>query len=223
MAQKNISTAKTSLEIREAQLTEEAFAAIEEHKKLVGDKLNIVEGNFDCDVSFICDYIRRYVYGNKARPIVFIDYLQQIQPTNDDKKQTTKTQIDDTLTTLKRLSRDLDLTIFCISSLNRANYLYPIDFTSFKETGGIEYTADCVLGLQLYCLNEDLFAKDKNIKEKRERIKEEKSKNPRRIELVCLKNRYGISSFSCFYKYNPKFDYFEEVYQAEIADKEELV
>lgn len=223
MAKKNISMAKTSLQIREAQLNEEVFEAIEEHEKLVGDNLNIVEGNFDCDVSFICDYIRRYVYTNNTRPIVFIDYLQQIQPTNDDKKQTTKTQIDDTLTTLKRLSRDLDLTIFCISSLNRANYLYPIDFTSFKETGGIEYTADCVLGLQLYCLNEDLFAKDKQIKEKRERIKAEKSATPRRIELVCLKNRYGISSFSCFYRYNPRFDYFEEVYQTEIADKEELV
>ena len=223
MAKKNISTAKTSLQIREAQLNEEVFEAIEEHEKLVGDNLNIVEGNMNCDISFICDYIRRYVYSNNAKPIVFIDYLQLIQPATDEKAFNTKIQIDNTLTTLKRLSRDLDLTIFCISSLNRANYLYPIDFTSFKETGGIEYTADCVLGLQLYCLNEELFAKEKNIKEKRERVKEEKSKNPRRIELVCLKNRYGISSFSCFYKYNPQFDYFEEVYQVEMADKEEIV
>ncbi|MDR1537753.1 MAG: hypothetical protein LBU32_07115 [Clostridiales bacterium] len=33
--------------------------------------------------------------------------------------------------------------------------------------------------------------------------------SPRKIELVCLKNRYGVSSYSCGFDYTPEFDLFE--------------
>ena len=46
------------------------------------------------------------------------------------------------------------------------------------------------------------------IKEKRKKIREEKAKNPRKIELVCLKNRYGIANFSCYFDYYPANDLF---------------
>ena len=109
----------------------------------------------------------------------------------------------------------MDLTVFIISSVNRANYLTPIDFESLKESGGIEFTADCIWGLQLQCLNEDLFSQKEKIKDKRERIKEAKAEDPRKIELVCLKNRYGIANYSVYFDYFPASDLFTESSGAE--------
>ena len=100
--------------------------------------------------------------------------------------------------------------LIVISSVNRANYLTPIDFESLKESGGIEFTADVVWGLQLQCLNDPLFSKPNSIKEQRAKVKEAKAVTPRRIELVCLKNRYGVSSYSCYFDYYPAADLFIE-------------
>ena len=93
--------------------------------------------------------------------------------------------------------------------MNRQNYLTPIDFESFKESGGIEYTADVVWGLQLSVMNDEMFDKEKNLKAKREAVRVAKAESPRRVELVCLKNRYGISSYKCEYEYFAKYDYFK--------------
>ena len=144
--------------------------------------------------------------------MVFIDYLQILQPAEDSsgKRQTTKETIDTTITELKRISRELEITIFIISSVNRANYLTPIDFESLKESGGIEYTADVIWGLQLQCLNDPIFDKANNLKERREKVKEAKASTPRQVELVCLKNRYGVANYSCFYDYYPAADLFTE-------------
>lgn len=202
----------TSLAIRRGAIVNpEAQEARDEYAKRICNRVTIVEGNFNCTSSYIGRYLKQYIERTGARPVVFVDYLQILQPEPDAKKYgSTKETVDNTVTELKRLSRDLDLTIFLISSVNRTNYLTPIDFESLKETGGIEYTADVVFGLQLQCLNDKLFEKEKNTVERREKIKEEKARNPRRIELVCLKNRYGISRYSCYYNYYPANDLFSE-------------
>lgn len=200
----------TSLSIRKGYLPGQVLEAVQDYKKAVGDRISIVEGNFSCNISFIGEYIRQYINQNGTRPVVFIDYLQILQPAEDSRRQTTKETVDSTVTELKRISRDLDLTIFLISSVNRSNYLTPIDFESLKESGGIEFTADVIYGLQLQCLNDDLFTAEKKIKEKREKIKQAKAETPRKIELVCLKNRYGISNYSCYFNYYPANDLFTE-------------
>ena len=74
---------------------------------------------------------------------------------------------------------------------------------------GIEYTADVVWGLQLQAIHDDLFNKPNKTKEKREKINKAKGATPRKIELVCLKNRTGRSNYSCLFDYYPKFDTFE--------------
>ena len=211
-AQKNIKTAVTSLSIRRGYLPEQVLTAAEEYKKGIADRLSIIEGNFACNISFIGDYIRRYINKTGKKPVVFVDYLQILQPERDERgrTQTTKETVDTTITELKRISREQGLTIFVISSVNRANYLAPIDFESLKESGGIEYTADCIWGLQLQCMNDAVFDTKETVKEKRQKVKEAKAATPRKIELVCLKNRYGISSYSCFFDYIPEFDLFTE-------------
>lgn len=211
-AQADRTKAVTSLAIRKGYMPEQVQAAAARYKAEVADRLSIVEGNFLCDVSFIGNYIREYIRRNGKRPIVFIDYLQILQPTEEGKKQGTKEIVDSTVTELKRLSREQELTVFIISSVNRANYLTPIDFESLKESGSIEYTCDVIWGLQLQCLADDIFnsAKDSKISEKRARIREAKAADPRKIELVCLKNRYGISNYSCYFEYFPANDLFTE-------------
>lgn len=211
-AQEDITSAVDSLSIRRGYLPASVQRAAKNYQKTIKDRLSIVEGNFNCNISFIGDYLRTYIKRTETRPVVFIDYLQILQPeTNSNgKTQTTKEIIDTTITELKRISREQGLTIFAISSVNRGNYLAPIDFESLKESGGIEYTADVIWGLQLQVLNHDIFNKATKIKEKREKIKAAKAETPRKIELVCLKNRYGISSYSCYFDYFPKYDLFKE-------------
>ena len=211
-AQADKSTAVNSLAIRGGYYADKVKAAAAEYKQRIGERFTIIEGNFRCDISFIGDYIRRYIQKTQARPVVFIDYLQILQPEEEQTgpRQTLRESINNIVTTLRQLSRDLDITIIVISSVNRANYLTPIDFESLKESGGIEYTADVIWGLQLQCLNDEIFNQANKIKEKRDLIKENKAAEPRKIELSCLKNRYGIANFSCYFDYYAANDLFEE-------------
>lgn len=201
MAKKDRSTAVSSLAIRQGYLGADILAAARDYQAQTQDRLNIIEGNFNCNVSFIGNYIRRYIEDNGTKPVVFIDYLQILQPEESDRRQTTKDVVDNSITELKRMSRDLNITIFVICSVNRANYLTPIDFESIKESGGIEYTCDVIWGLQLQCLNDPIFDKPNNNTARRKRISEAKSEKPRKIELHCLKNRYGISEYRCNFDY----------------------
>ena len=204
----NKENAVTSLAIRKGYLPAHVLKAAEDYRAELGERLSIVEGNFSCDIASIGDCIRDYIRQNNSRPVVFIDYLQILQPT--EARQSTKEVMDYAVTELKRLSRELALPIVVISSINRANYLTPIDFESLKESGSIEYTADVIWGLQLQCLrNEDFqtLGPSKIIK-KREMVKEAKAARPRKVELVCLKNRYGVPSYSCFFDYYPAYDFF---------------
>lgn len=206
-AQLNPEAALDSLTIRQGITTPTLREAAARYVREVGDRVSIVEGNFTCNVPFIGQYLRGYVQKNGARPVVIIDYLQILQGASK-APQAIKERVDEAVTELKRLSREMNLTILVISSVNRTNYMAPIDFESLKESGGIEYTADVVWGLQLQVLHDDIFTHEKQIAEKREKIRQAKRETPRRLELVCLKNRYGISSFTCGFEYYPKWDLF---------------
>lgn len=200
----------SSLALRGGADPEKLQTVAKVYKSKIGDRMNIIEGNFGCNIDYISAYVREYISKNGTSPIIFVDYLQILQPSPALKSTNTREAVDQTVTALKRLSRDYDLTVFIISSVNRSNYMQPIDFESLKESGGIEYTADVVWGLQLQCLNDDLFNSKEKIKEKRECIKEAKAANPRQIELVCLKNRYGIANFTCKFEYMPDCDLYTQ-------------
>ena len=187
----------------------------------ISKNFNIIEGNFNTNIDTIKKYIDDYILKNKVSPLVIIDYLQIIPGSAKDRSD--KERIDRIVTELKRISRDYNISLIAISSLNRGNYLTPIDFESFKESGGIEYTADVVWGLQLQAIHADIFNTTAKIKEKREIINHAKKSNPRKIELVCLKNRNGISNYSCGFTYYPGYDLFvsEEARKEPILDFDE--
>jgi len=190
----------TSLQIRSGNLKKEDLLILEpmvkEYNK-TGEYISIVEGNYGLTIENIRDYIDKYIRDNKVKPIVFIDYLQVLQ-TGNKYLTADKQRIDYIITELKRISRDFDITLFVVSSLNRDSYTKSINFEAFKESGGIEYTADVVLGLQYKISN---FTYDD--------INKAKNKNPREIQLVCVKNRYG-KDFEVSFKYYPEYDLFVE-------------
>lgn len=200
-----------SLAIRKGYfgLNNSVLKSAEIYKERIGDRLSIKEGNFGVSVTSLSEYTKNYIAINKVKPVVIVDYLQILQPI-EDRRQTTKEVIDTNITELKRMSRDLNLTVIVISSVNRSSYLSPVSFEALKESGAIEFGADVIWGLQLKCINDEEFSDTKATTSQRERIKEEKKKSPREMELVCLKNRFGISDYSCYFNYYSAHDLFEE-------------
>ncbi len=114
-----------------------------------------------------------------------------------------KQNMDKAVMELKRISRDYDMPVFAISSLNRESYGKSINMTAFKESGAIEYSNDVLIGLQIAGVD--------NQKENAEDfINSEKNREIRKIELKILKNRNGITGSKVQFQYNPKFNIFTE-------------
>lgn len=194
--------------IRRGNMPARYAPAVEKYKEAVNENLSIVESNFEANVENIAGYVRRHMNRNGTQPIIFVDYVQILQPREDDSRKQRREALDNTILELKRLSREINTPVIIISSLNRMNYLATFSFESLKETGGLEYSCDCIWGLQLQCLREDIFSKDKALKEKRERVNRAKNEMPRKVELVSLKNRFGKATFSCTFDYFPDRDLF---------------
>lgn len=207
MAQKDAETARTSLQIRKSSGNPLVEDAIKEYATFA-DKLTIVECSFRATIDTITDFVTNYIKEKGVKPVVIVDYLQVIQADPSSKK-TTKESVDLHVLRLKQLQSDNKLVLILISSLNRQNYLTQIDFESFKESGGIEYTADVVWGLQLQAIHDEIFNEHAKLNDKRGVIRKAKAANPRKIELVCLKNRFGISYYTCNFDYYPQFDRFD--------------
>lgn len=209
MAKKNAVTAMTSLQIRKNGEDPRVGDAVGEYEKYAGNML-VAECTFRATIDTVEGTVRNYINKTGKKPVVIVDYLQVIQPP-EGSRMNAKDLVDMHVRRLKQLQSDNKLVLIVISSLNRQNYLTQIDYESFKESGGIEYTADVVWGLQLEVLHDEIFDKQNKLNEKRQKVKEAKAANPRRIELCCLKNRFGISSYSCMFDYYPQFDYFRPV------------
>lgn len=190
--------------------TDNGKKALQIYSDTIAKNMSIIQGDFGTDVSEIRSYCNRFIRNNPdgVKPVIIIDYLQIIKPVSDS-RGTTKDNIDFTVAELKRISRDFGIAVIVISSFNRANYSSKVSFESFKESGGIEYTADVVMGLQLAAIDEnELFDKDTGVNKKREIIEKAKAENPRIIQLKGLKNRYGKAVFQCKFAYNPMYDVF---------------
>ena len=184
-----------------AELDDISLNALERYSKEIAENEIIEECDFSFNVDTLRDYIQEYIATTKERPTIVIDYLQILAPS--DEKLTDKQQTDYNITALKKISRDFKIPIIAISSFNRLNYSQSASFEAFKESGGIEYTADVLLTLQL-----KLIADGKQYTN--EEIQEAKKKTPREVQLVCLKNRNGKANFRVNLDFNPVFNAFKE-------------
>lgn len=162
------------------------------------DHIYIYEGVGDMGVDQVREKIQKHISFTGRKPTVLIDYVQILAPA--DVRASDKQNTDKAVLELKRISRDYKLPIIAVSSLNRDNYKGKINMAAFKESGAIEYGSDVLIGLQLKGSDQKNFDVD-----------EAKSKNPREIELVILKNRNGATGGKIEYEYYPLFNYFKEV------------
>ena len=209
MAQMDTRTARTSLQIRKGHVDDRVMTTEQIYNKYANN-VYVVENTFSATMSSIENDVEVFIKEKQQKPVVVIDYLQVIQPPEGSNK-TAKDLVDMHVSHLKKLQAKYKLVMMVVSSFNRQNYLTQVDFESFEESGGIEYTADVVWGLQLEVLHDALFNSASKINEKRQKIKEAKAANPRRVELVCLKNRFGVSSYTCNFEYFPQFDLFRPI------------
>lgn len=173
------------------------FKACEEYANMTVGRLRIIEGINRPSVQSIWALAAEIAEHDGKPPVIFIDYLQLLAPQSE--RDTDKQTTDKNMTLLRQMAnkKNLGTTVVVISSLNRSSYSGVIDLDSFKESGGIEYGADVLLGLQPYDMKERI--KDKDTKQKAEDRADEimqqtKSSNPRECEIVVLKNRSGETS-----------------------------
>jgi len=104
--------------------------------------------------------------------------------------------MDYSISELKRLSRRYRIPIIAISSLGRGAYRQAIDFESWKKSGGIEYSADVLIGLEPWGLFTKTPPKDerRGQTEGKATFRETDDKDQRNCEVILVKNRNGITS-----------------------------
>lgn len=180
----------------------------------IGNRMQVIEGGFNTSIADIEHETKRYC-GEVARPVVIVDYLQIVKPR--DKRPTKKEELDEIVSALKIMSRDLHIPVVLVSSINRNNYMKVPDYTAIAGSGGIEYTADCIVALQLECAYSDMtyatkagIEKEKLENNQRITFAEGKRENPRKIRMSGLKNRAGVGTFEIDFVYDTKTNQFSD-------------
>ncbi|HEL1073952.1 TPA: toprim domain-containing protein [Streptococcus equi subsp. zooepidemicus] len=157
----------------------------------------IVEGVGNIGVNEVRDLVEKHRKFTGNAPVVIVDYLQILAPFNV--RSTDKQNTDKAVIELKRISRDFKVPVIGISSFNRDSYNNSVGMQSFKESGAIEYSSDVLIGLQFKGVGESGFD-----------VNEAKSRNPREVELIVLKNRNGKTGTKMEFDFYAMFNYFEE-------------
>lgn len=196
---RNAFTARQVLRFEEGMSAEKSLlfnSALERYKE-IGQTIFMREGIADIGVKEIRANIGEHIRSRGVKPVVFVDYLQILKPT--DPRATDKQNTDRSVVELKRISRDFDVPVVAVSSFNRENYRNSVTMESFKESGAVEYSSDVLLGMQF-----------SNVGDKDFNVNQAKAKSPRAVEVVMLKNRNGIPYACIEYAYLARFSHFVE-------------
>lgn len=141
-------------------------------------------------------------YSSDNQGVVFVDYLQLLGFTtdaNDTRLPDMRTIVDNNINYLKTLAHEYHIPVIIISSLSRNNSGSPVQTSDFKESGNIEYSADVLMAMQ--------FSQTPDYMKPRQYaqfFQKEKSKTPRKVDLIILKQRYGYSGYDA----KVSFDYY---------------
>lgn len=179
--------------------------AVQQYKNTIGKHFYTLAGIGDVGVLRIREQAQEHQKKHGKTPVIFIDYAQILAEYRD--KLTDKQNVDKNIVELKRMARDLNTPVFVISSLNRENYVVRISLAAFKESGAIEYTSDCIIGLQ----PEGLLPgqKDETKAKNGQIIEACKNSNVRNLEAVILKNRQG-SCGGVLFEYNTLYNLYTD-------------
>lgn len=145
-------------------------------------------------------------------PVVIVDYLQIIPAPPDDRDyRDSRIAIDRNIQKLRALAnsgqaRGKGMAVLVISSLNRDAYYEPIGMSAFKESGGIEYSADVLMGMEF----SEIHQKRPGRKDGLQWLTRQKQQCPRLIDISILKQRYGESNVRVPFRYYPPWDCFQQ-------------
>ena len=131
----------------------------------IGPKMFIHSVPDPISINEIITIIENHINNHGKPGLIVIDYLQLLAPA--DYKFSDKQNVDDNMRGMKRINLTYGLPVFAISSLNRQSYTdknfngsghrnnkNEVQLSGLKESGGIEYTANVVLGLNQIAFSE---------------------------------------------------------------------
>lgn len=149
-------------------------------------KVNSTENRISADdiKKYYLKFMNRCSVNDKV--VIIVDYLHILQQ-DYSLKLTDKQNVEKSVNELVCLADDYDIPIVVISSFNRDNYKEFANMSAFKESGLIEYSADCAIALQYA----DMFNEDGTISKDFD-IRKAQSEDIRKVQAVILKNRYGL-------------------------------
>lgn len=187
-----------------ANFTNADWALIEKCAKMVGangKNITILESlDRPASIDTIELYMEAYCEKYGVAPVLFVDYLQILAPSKSMARCTDKQAVDYTVAKFRQLASKYNTPVVVISSFNRASYDTAASMQDFKESGNIEYSADTLLALQLAGVGSQSFD-----------VNQAKSRYPRKVELVVLKQRYGRTGDKIEYDFRTTYNHFEEV------------
>lgn len=174
--------------------------AVEEYAEVVAPNLRVMAASEQPTINDVKAAAYHIADQRGESPVIMLDYLQILKPQSE--RDTERQAVDFNISELRRLSggNGLKTPVIAISSLNRGSYTGAIEMASFKESGGVEYGADLLLGLQPYNMEEIVTQDTKNNTppteqqmkfRAREHVKQFRKQRVKYSELVFLKNRNG--------------------------------
>lgn len=204
----------TAADIKRGAYSPALHAVIDEFKSDANNRLNVLECSTE-PIDDILAIVREHYCDKGITPTVCLDYLQIIPPSkNIGDGGSDKSRIDDIVRKIKTFQQETNATFIVISSFNRAAYVKSeISFDVFKESGGVEYTADVALGIANVDKETGKIVLDKI----------PKRQQPRTIRLFCLKNRHG-DIYQCDFEYYSAHDYFKPAnFDTDAAERKSAV
>lgn len=194
----------------------------------VANNIFIKESVGNLTVEQIRSEVEEHIRHTGKTPVLIVDYLQILGHSDKYLRTNDKAKTDSNVVALKQLSRDFNLPVFLISSLNRESYkdiTQEVNLTSFKESGSIEYSCDVVLGLQLSVVTDIAIARGNGDKSEEKRlestVRDEIRAIPKRMDIKILKNRHGENNGIVRYCYYPNFNHFGEIQKVRNEKTEE--
>jgi len=204
-------------------------SGIEKYLEYAGN-VHYIDCAFGWTIDDVVKSITQYIEATGVAPVVFIDYLQVIKPANDHISDIKA--IDYSVQAIRGLQMATQkaghpVTFIVISSVSRDNYTKEADLSAGKGSGGLEFTADVVLGMQPRVM---VTPKFKRAREQTKRNMIKKAKNPgkgkpRQIMIECTKNRFGQPDYAVGFDYYPANEMFVpdpafDKWLAEIRERE---
>ena len=181
------------------------ISAWKRYERYAGGHISIYEGARTADD--IERITQEYITNTGKVPVVVVDYLQILQPNEDYIRAQPRQQVDYNVNVFARMRRELKTPIILISAFNRNSYNGVADNSSFKESGAIEYTGDCMITME-YNVNWESGQGREN--KNKEKLKEQQRKDIRNIVLTFQKNRGNKTGSTILYDYYPQYNYFME-------------